>query len=84
MTSEGDTFDSGYLAPGGSFSYTFAKQGHYAYECLIHKFMKGTVDVFSLVLTGPENPVLVGQAGRRRRARAGRDRSRDAVPGRWR
>jgi plastocyanin len=61
VTSEGDAFDSGYLAPGGSFSYTFAKQGHYAYECLIHKFMKGSVDVFSLVLTGPENPVLVGR-----------------------
>jgi len=61
VTSKGDTFDSGYLAPGGSFSYTFAKQGHYAYECLIHKFMKGTVDVFSLVLTGPEHPVLVGR-----------------------
>jgi plastocyanin len=61
VTSEADTFDSGYLAPGGSFSYTFAKQGHYAYECLIHKFMKGTVDVFSLVLTGPENPVPVGR-----------------------
>jgi plastocyanin len=61
VTSDGDTFDSGYLAPGGSFSYTFAKQGHYAYECLIHKFMKGSVDVFSLVLTGPENPVLVGR-----------------------
>jgi plastocyanin len=61
VTSEGDTFDSGYLAPGGSFSYTFAKQGHYAYECLIHKFMKGTVDVFSLVLTGPEHPVLIGR-----------------------
>ena len=61
VTSDGDTFDSGYLAPGGSFSYTFAKQGHYAYECLIHKFMKGSVDVFSLVLTGPENPVVVGR-----------------------
>ena len=61
VTAEADTFDSGYLAPGGSFSYTFAKQGHYAYECLIHKFMKGTVDVFSLVLTGPENPVPVGR-----------------------
>ena len=49
------------MAPGGSFSYTFAKQGHYAYHCLIHKFMKGTVDVFSLVLTGPEQPVLAGK-----------------------
>ena len=78
MTAEGDAFDSGYLAPGGSFSYTFAKQGHYAYNCLIHKFMKGTVDVFSLVLTGPEQPVLVGQAGRRRGARTGGTGIRDA------
>jgi plastocyanin len=61
VTAEDDTFDSGYLAPGGSFSYAFAKQGHYAYECLIHKFMKGAVDVFSLVLTGPESPVPVGR-----------------------
>ena len=61
VTAESDAFDSGYLAPGGSFSYAFTKQGHYAYHCLIHKFMKGTVDVFSLVLTGPESPVVAGK-----------------------
>ena len=61
VSADNDAFDSGYLAPGGSFSYTFAKQGHYAYNCLIHKFMKGSVDVFSLVLTGPERPVLAGK-----------------------
>ena len=60
VTAESDAFDSGYVAPGGSFSFTFAKQGHYAYHCLIHKFMKGSVDVFSLVLTGPERAVLAG------------------------
>jgi hypothetical protein len=61
VTAETDAFDSGYLAPGSSFAYTFAKQGHYAYHCQIHKFMKGEVDVFSLVLTGPERPVGYGR-----------------------
>jgi len=61
VTAEGDAFDSGYVAPGGSYSFTFAKQGHFAYHCLIHKFMKGSVDVFGLVLTGPESAVLAGK-----------------------
>jgi len=61
VTADGDAFDSGYIAPGGSFSFTFAKEGHYAYHCVIHKFMKGTVDVFSLVLTGPEHAVGFGR-----------------------
>jgi len=61
VTADADAFDSGYLAPGGSFSFTFAKQGHYAYHCVIHKFMKGTVDVFSLVLTGPDHAVGFGR-----------------------
>jgi plastocyanin len=61
VTADGDAFDSGYLAAGGSFSFTFGRPGHYAYHCLIHRFMKGVVDVFSLVLTGPENPVGAGR-----------------------
>ena len=61
VTADGDAFDSGYVAPGGSFSFAFARSGHYLYHCLIHKFMKGVVDVFSLVLTGPENPVRAGR-----------------------
>ena len=61
VTADGDAFDSGYLAGGSSFSFTFARQGHYAYHCLIHRFMKGSIDVFALVLTGPESPVPVGR-----------------------
>src|SRR5262249_29155653 len=38
VTADGDAFDSGYIGPGATFSYTFAKQGHYAYHCTIHKF----------------------------------------------
>jgi plastocyanin len=61
VTADGDAFDSGYIAPGASFSFTFSKEGHYAYHCLIHRFMKGTVDVFSLVLTGPDHAVAFGR-----------------------
>jgi len=54
VTADGDAFSSGYLPPGGSFAFTFAQQGRYAFHCTIHKFMRGEVDVFGLVLTGPE------------------------------
>ena len=60
VTSDGDAFSSGYVPPGGSFSFTFAAQGHYAFHCTIHRFMRGEVDVFGLVLTGPEGPVSAG------------------------
>ncbi len=61
VTADGDAFSSGYVPPGGSFSFTFAKQGRYAFHCTIHKFMRGEVDVFGLVLSGPEAPVASGQ-----------------------
>ena len=59
-TADGDAFASGYLPPGGSFAFTFTKQGRYAFHCTIHKFMKGEIDVFGLVLSGPEGPVATG------------------------
>src|SRR6185436_3155630 len=61
VTADGDAFSSGYLPPGGAFTFTFAKQGRYAFHCTIHKFMRGEVDVFGLVLTGPEGAVGAGQ-----------------------
>ena len=60
VTADEDAFSSGYVPPGGSFSFTFAKQGRYPFHCTIHKFMKGEVDVFGLVLSGPEGPVVSG------------------------
>jgi plastocyanin len=39
------SFDSGHLAKGKTFSYTFAKKGTYKYHCDIHTYMTGTVDV---------------------------------------
>ena len=38
-------FDSGTLAPGGTFSHLFADQGTYEYFCKIHPGMRGTVRV---------------------------------------
>jgi plastocyanin len=60
VTANDDSFDSGYLSPGGTFSQTFAKPGLYAYHCTIHKFMRGAVRVVPVALSGPRDPVLAG------------------------
>ncbi len=39
------TFDSGNLAQGKTYSFTFDKPGTYQYHCEIHVSMKGTVVV---------------------------------------
>ena len=44
-TATGGAFNSGPLAPGASFSFTFTQPGTYNYLCTIHTFMTGTVTV---------------------------------------
>jgi plastocyanin len=44
-TSDGGKWDSGNLAPGQSFSFTFTSAGSFPYHCTIHPFMHGTVNV---------------------------------------
>jgi plastocyanin len=60
VTADDTSFDSGYVAPGGTFARTFAKVGVYPYHCTIHKFMKGEVVVVPVALSGPEQPVVSG------------------------
>jgi plastocyanin len=43
VTSE--PFDSGSLAQGGTFSYTFDKAGTFDYACTVHPSMSGTINV---------------------------------------
>jgi plastocyanin len=45
VSSDTGAFDSGNLAPGGKYSYTFSTAGTYGYHCSIHSYMKGTVIV---------------------------------------
>jgi len=45
VTSNTGKFDSGNIAPGGTFSFKFADAGSYPYHCTIHPNMTGTVNV---------------------------------------
>jgi len=45
VTGVNGTFDSGSIAPGQSFSYTFTSPGTYSYLCVYHPWMVGSVRV---------------------------------------
>lgn len=45
VTSTNGLFDSGRLASGGSFNYTFDEPGTYDYYCTIHPYTLGTIIV---------------------------------------
>jgi plastocyanin len=60
VTANDDSFDSGYLSAGSTFSRVFAKVGLYAYHCTIHRFMRGEIVVVPVALQGPAQPVVSG------------------------
>jgi plastocyanin len=45
VTADDASFDSGSLAGGKAFSFTFSSPGTFKYHCSIHTSMVGTVDV---------------------------------------
>ncbi len=45
VTANGGSFNSGTLEPGSSFTQTFTTPGTFAYHCMFHPFMTGTVIV---------------------------------------
>jgi plastocyanin len=45
VTSNGGAFDSGNMAPGQTYSFTFSAPGTYAYHCTYHPWMTGIVIV---------------------------------------
>jgi plastocyanin len=61
VTSDTGAFDSGTLNKNAKFDLTApAATGTYAYHCTFHAFMRGTVTVSTLTLTGPKQ-VAVGR-----------------------
>ena len=61
VTEDADVFDSGFIRPGGEFTRTFAQTGRFAFHCTIHRFMRGSVTVFDVVLRGPDEPLRAGR-----------------------
>jgi plastocyanin len=45
VTSDTSSFNSGTLAPGGTFAFTFTQAGTFSYHCNIHPSMHGTITV---------------------------------------
>jgi plastocyanin len=45
VTADNNSFDSGDLSPGGSYSARFRQPGTYTYHCELHPEMKGTIVV---------------------------------------
>jgi plastocyanin len=45
VTSDTEVFNSGGMSQNATFSYTFNTAGTYAYHCIIHTYMKGTIIV---------------------------------------
>jgi plastocyanin len=43
VTAADGSWSSGYMAPGASYTRTFGQAGSYAYVCLYHPWMRGTV-----------------------------------------
>jgi plastocyanin len=64
VTEDEDAFDSGHIRPGGEFAREFTTTGTFAFHCTIHRFMRGAVSVFDVVLRGPEEPLPAGRRAR--------------------
>ena len=61
VTEDDDVFDSGHIRPGGEFTMTFARTGRFEFHCTIHRFMRGSVSVFDVVVRGPHEPLPAGR-----------------------
>jgi plastocyanin len=60
VTSRSGLFGSPDVGLNGSYSHAFPSAGTFAYYCQIHPFMSGEVDVYDVLLSGPQQPITRG------------------------
>lgn len=60
-TVTGDTFGSGRLLYGDTYSHRFTTPGTYPYVCQIHRFMRGVITVSDILLDAPAAPSAPGR-----------------------
>ncbi|MGH2917901.1 MAG: hypothetical protein ACRDLS_04775 [Solirubrobacteraceae bacterium] len=60
VTSKDGLFDSDRIGPGRRYSHAFSSAGSFGYFCRIHPFIRGTVDVATLLLH-PVDAVVRGE-----------------------
>jgi plastocyanin len=53
---DGHTFDSGYLNPGQSFTFTFNQAGTFKFHCNVHDSMHGTITVLGATTSPTPTP----------------------------
>jgi plastocyanin len=56
FTADSGAFDSGALAGGQSFAFTFGTAGTFAYHCNLHSSMRGTIVVGGAATPGTQVP----------------------------
>jgi plastocyanin len=62
ITADDGSFDSGTVGPSGHFERMFDTTGTYAYHCRLHPYIRGTVEVFTLLLDRPTQPGAPGRS----------------------
>lgn len=60
---DAQSWDSGVINPGGTFSVTFNQAGSFGYHCNIHTFMTGTIVVTAAPVTTTTAPQTTSTAG---------------------
>jgi plastocyanin len=56
VTADDDTFNSGFIEPGGSYTHSFVRPGRYPYHCVLHGSERGVGMAGVVVVSVPPPP----------------------------
>lgn len=63
VTADGGAFDSGSVAPGGTYEFTFEEEGEFPYHCDPHPFMVASISVSKTASGGAGGPTAGSAQG---------------------